>query len=102
MMPAHARAAPVPAAPVSKAWLEVTPGLSCLSAERLEALVAMWLGRPHVATDARVHVRGDALRARLVELAIVRDGVTSARVFDPAPSGCDEAHAAVSLVIALA
>lgn len=62
----------------------------------------MWLGRPHVATDARVHVRGDSQRARLVELVITRGGDVTKRVFDPVPAGCDEAHAAVSLVIALA
>lgn len=62
----------------------------------------MWLGKPRVLTDARVQVRGDGARARLVELAITRGDTTSKRVFDPVPSSCDEAHAAVSLVIALA
>jgi hypothetical protein len=83
-------------------WLEVSPGLSCLSGERLEAQVAMWLGRPNVRTTARVQVRGDAEQARTVELLIERDGTTSVRRFDPVPASCDEAHAAVSLVIALA
>lgn len=91
-----------PASPMAADWLEVEPGLSCLEAERLEALIAMWLSKPHVATDAHVLVRGDRQRARLVELVITRDGATSTRVFDPVPAGCDEAHAAVSLVIALA
>jgi hypothetical protein len=93
-------AAKVQAAP--SRWLEVTPGLSCLSAERLEAQVAMWLGRPNVRTTARVQARGDAQHARTVELLIELDGATSVRRFDPLPASCDEAHAAVSLVLALA
>jgi hypothetical protein len=103
-LPARAEtgALTAPSEPPTARWLEVEPGLSCLEAARLEASVAMWLSKPHVATDARVLVRGDARRARLVELVITRSGSTSTRVFDPVPAGCDEAHAAVSLVIALA
>lgn len=83
-------------------WLEVTPGASCLSRDRLEELVAMWLARPRVTSHARVHVRGEASRPRAAELTVARDGQVSTRRFDPLPAGCDEAHAAVSLVIALA
>lgn len=79
--------------------------MSCLTADRLEALVAMWLGQAHVATDARVHVRTDAddeQQARIAELVIERGTTQTVRRFDPLPASCDEAHAAVSLVIALA
>jgi hypothetical protein len=88
--------------PGTTAWLEVTPGVSCLERARLEALVAMWLGRATVSTTARVRVAGDPRLARVVEVSVDREGVGSERRFDPVPAGCDEAHAAVSLVIALA
>lgn len=80
----------------------MTARTSCLEQARLEGLVAMWLGRPRVTTSARVHVAGDPRLARVVDVAIERDGVSSKRRFDPVPAGCDEAHAAVSLAIALA
>lgn len=88
--------------PASTAWLEVTPGVSCLERGRLEGLIAMWLGQPSITTTARVRVTGDERLARVVDVAIEREGVTSKRRFDPVPAGCDEAHAAVSLAIALA
>lgn len=83
-------------------WLTLSPGLSCLRRERLEELVALWLGGVPERPRARVHVRGDPRRARLIEIEVTRDGEVGVRRFDPAPAGCDEAHAAVSLVIALA
>ena len=65
----------------------------------------MWLGQAHVATAARVHVRSgaqDEQHARIAELVIERGATQTTRRFDPLPASCDEAHAAVSLVIALA
>jgi hypothetical protein len=79
--------------------LAVAPGVGCLERERLAAQVRFWLGRSRVASDVRISVRGDARR---VEFELWRGRSRGTRTFDPLPDGCDQAHAAVGLAIALA
>jgi len=80
----------------------VVKGATCLDEQRLEAEVRTWLGRDRVAPNVRVLVRGDAANPSSVEFWISHGRETRSRRFDRLPAGCDDAHAALGLAIALA
>jgi hypothetical protein len=82
--------------------VQVTPGRTCLEEERLEEHVRAWLHRTRVDAGVRVVVQGDAVRPDAAAFRILRDGVWRVRRFDALPAGCEEAHAAMGLAIALA
>jgi hypothetical protein len=100
-----AAAASTPAATVQRPIadaVDVQPGATCLDERNLEAHVQMWLGRSGVPPAVRVFVQGVGRRTDAVEFRIVRQGKIRWRKFDPIPSACGEAHAALGLAIALA
>jgi hypothetical protein len=95
-----AESAPVPLA-VENA-VELHAGQTCLEESRLEGHVLAWLGRTTVPATVHVIVQGDERRPGVAEFTITRGKTVSVRRFDALPAGCEEAHAAVGLAIALA
>lgn len=82
--------------------IRVEAGRTCLDERRLEAHVRTWLGTDHVEEDVHVIVRGSPARADAAEFRLVRAKKTAVRRFESIPAGCEEAHAAVGLAVALA
>jgi hypothetical protein len=100
---------PAPAAePVDRHSLltaiEVEPGATCLSADKLIRRVERWLNQTKVDARIRVHVRGDDSDPNKVQFSIDRgDGLKPAvRRIDDAPEECEQLHSALALSIALA
>jgi hypothetical protein len=96
----NGRGAPPPV-PVEKA-VELRAGQTCLEENRLEGHVLAWLGRSSVPATVHVVVQGDERRANVAEFTITRGKAVSVRRFESLPAGCEEAHAAVGLAVALA
>jgi hypothetical protein len=101
LSPAVARTGRAATIPLERS-IEVTPGRTCLEEERLESHVRAWLHGNRVDAGIHVLVQGDAERPDAAEFRIVRDGTARVRRFDALPTGCEEAHAAMGLAIALA
>jgi hypothetical protein len=80
----------------------LVPGATCLDEKRLESHVRSWLGTDRIDAGTRVVVQGDALRPNAAEFRITRGTKVRVRRFDTTPTGCEEAHAAIGLAIALA
>lgn len=99
--PAVARTSRADTIPLEQS-IQVTPGRTCLEEEQLDAHVRAWLHDTRVDAGLRVLVRGDALRPNAAEFRIIRNGTSRVRRFDELPAGCEEAHAAMGLAIALA
>jgi hypothetical protein len=82
--------------------IELLPGRTCLDEKRLESHVRAWLGTDRIDTEIRIVVQGDALRPNAAEFRITRGAKVRVRRFEATPTGCEEAHAAIGLAIALA
>lgn len=84
--------------------IEVDPGATCLSADKLIRRVERWLNQTKVDARIRVHVRGDESKPNKVQFSIDRgDGLSPAvRRIDDAPQDCDQLHSALALSVALA
>jgi hypothetical protein len=82
--------------------IEVLPSAGCLDKERLVTQVKNWLGDRCAGAGTELRVHGDPNHPSALIFDLVHGDTTSRRVFDPAPSNCDEAHAVLGLAIALA
>lgn len=80
----------------------VESGSTCLQQTRVVEDVQVWLGRDHVQPQVRVVVRGHADHRRSALFDITHGGPVHRRVFDALPDICGDAHAVLSLAIALA
>jgi hypothetical protein len=84
------------------AALELRAGATCLDKERVLAHIKMWLSHEPMTSALRIRVVGDAKDRQRVSYEIQRDGRVGRREFHPAPSSCDDLHAILGLMIALA
>jgi hypothetical protein len=83
--------------------VRVTPGATCLRADKLIEDIAHRLGGSELDADLSIEVRGSPSFARFVEVQLKRAGTTEAeRRFEPGPAACEDLHAALGLAIALA
>jgi hypothetical protein len=83
--------------------LRVTPGATCLRADKLVEDIAGRLGGSELDSDLSIEVRGSPSFARFVEFHLTRAGAIEAeRRFEPGPAECEDLHATLGLAIALA
>ncbi len=84
--------------------IDVSPGASCLTHDRVTEQVVSWLGRDEIDARLTVRVEGDADDPRAVRF-VLRDRddvIAEPRDFSPGPSRCADLHTVVGLAIALA
>jgi hypothetical protein len=83
--------------------VRVTPGATCLRADKLVEDIAGRLGGSALDSDLSIEVRGSPSFARFVEFHLTRAGAIEAeRRFEPGPADCEDLHATLALTIALA
>jgi hypothetical protein len=83
--------------------IRVTPGATCLRADKLVEDIADRLGSSELDSDLSIEVRGSPSFARFVEFRLTRAGAIEAeRRFEPGPADCEDLHATLALALALA
>jgi len=83
--------------------VHVSPGATCIAADRLVEQVNLWLDGESVESDLTVEVRGSEEGSTWVEFVLRRgDELLARRHFEPVPARCENLEATLSLSIALA
>lgn len=83
--------------------VQVVPGGSCVTRDKVASEVGKWLGGATVPSDVAIVVEGAAGDPHAVGFVLTVAGeVAAQRLFSPAPPRCEQLHETLGLAIALA